>query len=419
MIDSHLFTGKLSNWLQAWSQGKLRNGRLDIKGPNQGQRWSLYFHLGHLIGDTGGVHPGRRWYRQLSQYCPQLGVNAVSPQEEMGKPRNYGYLADLLRKREILRQQMVAVVQGSIAEVLFDILHQEELLRDRRQAQLTYTYIPEDLLYSSPLVFIQPDQAWRQAQQAWASWQQAGLKGFSPNMAPVIWQKEQLQQQTSALAYRSLINLLDGKRSLRDLALDLKQEPLLLLESLIPYLRQGLIKFVEIADLGCAIERLTPIYSQPKSVVPPPQPPQPQPNAPLVAYIEDSARDSQIMGQIITKAGLRYINLQDSVLALPMLLEHKPNLIFLDLVMPIANGYEICAQIRRTSVLKDTPVIIFTGNDGIVDRVRAKLVRSTDFLAKPIETKKVMAVIQKYLSMPGPVKFERGHQNTPLWSSNQ
>lgn len=413
MTQSHLFTG-MSNWLQAWSQGKLRNGRLEIK-TLQGHKWSLYFHLGHLIGDTGGIHPVRRWHRQLSQYCPQINIDAVNiPGGMKHRCRDYEALAELLKNSEILRQQMVAVVQGSIAEALFDIIQQQEQLGDRVSSELTYTYIPEAKLYSSPIIFIQPDRAWKQAQQAWESWQKAGLQDFSPNMAPVICQREKLQQQTSAIAYRSLTSLVDGKRTLRDLALKLRQQPLLLTQSLIPYVSQGLMKFVEIADIGSPLEEMTTISSQLSSPSPP------QPNAPLIAYIDDSPRDSQIMGQILTKAGYRYINLQDSVLALPMLLEHKPNLIFLDLVMPIANGYEICAQIRRTSIFKDTPVIIFTGNDGIVDRVRAKLVRSTEFLAKPIDSNKVLGAVRKYLSSPNSVKFglENRH-NTGFWSANE
>ena len=411
MTQSHLFTG-ISNWLQAWSQGKLRNGKLEIK-TLQGHKWSLYFHLGHLIGDTGGIHPVRRWHRQLSQYCPKINIDAVSIQSGIEhRCRNYEALAELLKQREILRQQMVAVVQGSIGEALFDIIQQQEQLGDRVSSELTYTYIPEAKLYSSPVIFIQPDRAWKQAQQAWESWQKAGLQDFSPNMAPVICQREKLQQQTSAIAYRSLTSLVDGKRTLRDLALKLKQQPLLLTQSLIPYVSQGLMKFVEIAEIGSPLTEMTTISSQLSS-------PPPQPNAPLIAYIDDSPRDSQIMGQILAKAGYRYINLQDSVLALPMLLEHKPSLIFLDLVMPIANGYEICAQIRRTSSLKDTPVIIFTGNDGIVDRVRAKLVRSTEFLAKPIDSDKVLGSVRKYLSSPNSVKGLENRHNTGFWSANE
>ncbi|KYC35821.1 hypothetical protein WA1_05865 [Scytonema hofmannii PCC 7110] len=124
---------------------------------------------------------------------------------------------------------------------------------------------------------------------------------------------------------------------------------------------------------------------------------QPELKSPLIAYIDDSRSDSLKMAYILTKSGYRCINIQESVSALTTLLENKPSLIFLDLVMPIANGYEICAQIRRVSALNNTPVIILTSNDGIVDRVRAKMVGSSGFLAKPITTEKVLKIIQKYL----------------------
>lgn len=388
MTDSHLYTVKLNNWLQAWSQGQLRNGRLKIQDSRGQQQWSLYFHLGHLIGDAGGVHPMRRWLRQLALYCPQ--VQAESSYTHRGqKPRggDYEFLAALLGKREIVRQQMVAAIQGSVAEVLFDILQQEQWLRDRSLPPLNYTFTPEEKLYDAPLVFLSPDRCWQQAQQAWQRWCQAGLEDLSPNMAPLIWEREELQQQSSPVVYRSLASMVDGKRTLRDLALRLRQEPILLTQSLIPHIRRGWMKMIEVADLEEVGAKKVSHSSHA----------QPTTASPLIAYIDDSPRDSQLMGRILTQAGYRYISLQDSVLALPMLIEHKPSLIFLDLVMPIANGYEICAQIRRASVLRDTPAIILTSNDGIVDRVRAKMVRSTDFLAKPIEAHKVLNTVRKYL----------------------
>jgi chemotaxis family two-component system response regulator PixG len=103
------------------------------------------------------------------------------------------------------------------------------------------------------------------------------------------------------------------------------------------------------------------------------------------------------MQKILEEAGYQFIGIQDSIKALPTLIETKPDLIFLDLIMPIANGYEICTQIRRVSWLKETPVIILTGNDGIVDRVRAKMVGSSDFLSKPVNAEKVLAAVKKHL----------------------
>ncbi|NCQ42456.1 MAG: response regulator, partial [Cyanobacteria bacterium] len=77
----------------------------------------------------------------------------------------------------------------------------------------------------------------------------------------------------------------------------------------------------------------------------------------------------------------------------------KPDLIFLDLIMPNANGYEICSQLRKLTFFKHTPIVILTGNDGLVDRVRAKMVGSTDFISKPVDTALVLDTIRKHLKL--------------------
>ena len=65
--------------------------------------------------------------------------------------------------------------------------------------------------------------------------------------------------------------------------------------------------------------------------------------------------------------------------------------------MPVANGYEICSQIRRIATFRDIPIVILTGSDGIIDRVRAKVVGANDFLGKPVEQNKINAVLERYL----------------------
>ena len=303
MTIGHSFTDRLSSRLQACNQGQFKKGRLDVKAP-KGQQWSLFLDLGHLVGDVGGVHPIRRWCRQLSRYCPQLGVDADSIQRrQVDQCWDYDFLAKLVRQKQILREQMVTVVEGSIAEVLFDILQQEEQSRYRPEAQLTYSYVPEVKLYSSPLVYIQADQAWTQAQQSWETWRQAGLEDYSPNMAPVISHHKELQQQTSASAYRNLTTLVNGKWTLRDLAFKLRQDPFLLTQSLIPYVRKGFMQLVEVADLSNVVESFTATDPKQAPGTPPRERSGSKPIGPLVAYIDDSRMDSQIMGQILSNAG--------------------------------------------------------------------------------------------------------------------
>jgi len=111
----------------------------------------------------------------------------------------------------------------------------------------------------------------------------------------------------------------------------------------------------------------------------------------------------QTLEKILTTANYQFIGINDPLRAIAILLARKPELIFLDLVMPNANGYEICGQLRRLSIFKHTPIVILTGNDGIVDRVRAKMVGSTDFLGKPVNPDQVLSTILKYIKQDKPV----------------
>lgn len=116
-----------------------------------------------------------------------------------------------------------------------------------------------------------------------------------------------------------------------------------------------------------------------------------------IVYVDDSPADSRAMAAIVEKMGYQYLNIPDPLQALPMLIEIRPKMILLDLVMPIANGYEVCTQLRRVTALKKTPIIIVTGNNGIIDRVRAKIVGASGFLGKPIQEPKVLKVLNKHL----------------------
>jgi CheY-like chemotaxis protein len=378
-------------------------GKLDfhITGTKP-QLSSLYFSLGGLVGCTNDWHPSRRWFRQLSLHCPQLIVNSTAQEWDRTQCWDYNFLAKLTKEGKVPVMEMAELIEGHAIEIIFDIIQAGEKIGYIKGLQLIYRPIPQESM-DLGLVVIRADKAWRQAIQAWQDWQDANLADISPNLAPKIVQTEQLRQQTSSHAYRNLTSLADGNYTLRDLAVKLTQTALPLTQSILPYIRNRLMELIEVEDLICdtkpsqkdkILESKIAEMGKIGNKVPHPS----GSKSPLIAYIDDSKTDSQIMGQVLSQAGYRFINIQDSVQALIQLLEHKPDLIFLDLVMPIANGYEICAQIRRVSTFKETPVIILTGNDGLVDRVRAKMVGSSGFLSKPITSEKVVGVLQRYLT---------------------
>ena len=66
--------------------------------------------------------------------------------------------------------------------------------------------------------------------------------------------------------------------------------------------------------------------------------------------------------------------------------------------MPVVNGYEVCAQIHRVEQLKDTPVVFLTSQDGLIDRVRAKLVKASGFLSKPVDPDTVLETVERLVT---------------------
>ncbi|MFZ6745670.1 response regulator [Undibacterium sp. JH2W] len=84
--------------------------------------------------------------------------------------------------------------------------------------------------------------------------------------------------------------------------------------------------------------------------------------------------------------------------ALQMLEKKNYDIIFLDIVMPGADGYEICKIIRRQPQTKRTPVVMLTSKSSPFDRIRGSLSGCSSYLTKPVEHLKFRAVVEKTLT---------------------
>ena len=118
---------------------------------------------------------------------------------------------------------------------------------------------------------------------------------------------------------------------------------------------------------------------------------------PLIACIDDSPVLTLSLKRILTSAGYRTLSIPEPMRGFSKLIEHRPNLILLDLMLPNADGYSICKFLRETPVFEDTPIIILTGQDSNLDRIRAKLVGATEFLTKPPQADTLLAMVSQHL----------------------
>ncbi len=357
------------------------SGKLDINSSKT--KWSLYFRFGRIIWATGGIHPFRRWRRKVSQYCPQIKIEEIKlkPIQLSNELWDYQLLTTLYKQKKVERTQVDAVAKNVISEVLFDIAQQanfEDVCCSRN---------PKVILDIS-LTFMNTDFFLKRMEEEWRGWSGAGLANITPHLSPVLLQPKQVQQLVTPDIYKNFVKFINGEYSLQDLAIKLNFNILKISSDLLPFILRGFIKMSELSDFPLPVKEVKnniPSITQEKF------------KTPLIACIDDSPQICQTLGSIITSKNMRFIKIQDAIQALPILIEKKPDLIFLDLMMPVVNGYEVCAQIRRVNKLADIPVIILTGSDGLFDKFRAKVAGSTDFITKPIVAEKLLATINKYL----------------------
>ncbi|NJO86238.1 MAG: response regulator [Synechococcaceae cyanobacterium RM1_1_27] len=116
---------------------------------------------------------------------------------------------------------------------------------------------------------------------------------------------------------------------------------------MMPFVKQGWLVPAPVGDLPL-----------PTTWSPPATGAMPKPQLPLIACIDDSPTVGKAMEFILTALGYEALVIMDPLNAITALHKSKPVLIFLDLLMPHTNGYELCASLRRTTLFRDVPIII-------------------------------------------------------------
>ena len=76
------------------------------------------------------------------------------------------------------------------------------------------------------------------------------------------------------------------------------------------------------------------------------------------------------------------------------------DIVFLDVILPGADGYEICKVIKSDPGRKDTPVIMLTSNSSPADRIKGRLAGCDTYLIKPVRHEVFLGVVERYFNLP-------------------
>jgi twitching motility two-component system response regulator PilG len=116
-----------------------------------------------------------------------------------------------------------------------------------------------------------------------------------------------------------------------------------------------------------------------------------------VLVIDDSKTIRRTAETLLKKEGCDVVTAVDGFEALAKIADHKPDIIFVDIMMPRLDGYQTCALIKHNASFKQTPVIMLSSKDGLFDRARGRIVGSEQYLTKPFTKDELLGAIQNHV----------------------
>ncbi len=152
---------------------------------------------------------------------------------------------------------------------------------------------------------------------------------------------------------------------------------------------------IQAATVLAKLVRVGVIEMKPFAFAPPSDP-----CLPTIACIDDSLAHQNKIQLMLETMGYRVLSLTDPIKAPLALVREKPALVLMDISMPHLNGYELCRTLRKHPLFAHIPIIMVTGNSGIIDRAKAKLVGASDYLTKPFTQAQLLKTIFKYIALP-------------------
>lgn len=121
-----------------------------------------------------------------------------------------------------------------------------------------------------------------------------------------------------------------------------------------------------------------------------------------VVLIDDSNTIRRSGEIFLSQAGCQVVLAEDGFEGLSRVVDTRPDVIFVDIMMPRLDGYQTCALIKNNQEFKETPVVMLTSKDSLFDRARGQLVGSDQYLTKPFSKKSLIdAVIAQVQNKKG------------------
>lgn len=127
-----------------------------------------------------------------------------------------------------------------------------------------------------------------------------------------------------------------------------------------------------------------------------------------VMIIDDSKTVVAVLQKLLRENNFTTLEAYDAETALEMLKTERPELIFLDIVLPGMNGFEALRNIRRIPEMSAVPIIMISGNESATEQFYVQRIGANDFMKKPFSRAEVFVRVERLLNLvPTQLKLPR------------
>ena len=117
-----------------------------------------------------------------------------------------------------------------------------------------------------------------------------------------------------------------------------------------------------------------------------------------ILIADDEAQIREILRIYFEKEGFEVIEAEDGAAAILKVQSEKPDILLLDIMMPVLDGIEVCKQVRK---MTDLPIIMVTAKDEDDDRIAGLEIGADDYITKPFNSREVVARVKAVLRRAG------------------
>ncbi|OKH19570.1 response regulator [[Limnothrix rosea] IAM M-220] len=340
--------------------------------------WYVFFVNGQIVYATNNRSSNlHRLKGYLRHYRLDTKLDELKTPQAIASMNiiEYAYLWLLLEQNVITTEQGRHILQCMIQETLFDLL---SLHQGSFNFRLSTPLSPQLASYSITTILLETTKKVQK-------WKQLLPLIKSPHQCPVITYEHKLAAELPPNAYQRLIHWSKGETSLRQLARYLNRDLVTLSKALHPYVEKGWIQMMNPEE-----------HSSPTTAKPSWEKNQTL-TAPKILCIDDDLTIGKTVEEMLRPYGYEVELVQEPLSTFERAFNYDPDLILCDIAMPTLDGNQICNMLRASNRFRLTPIIMLTGKEGFIDRVKANMVGSSDYLTKPFGSQELLALIEKYI----------------------